>query len=337
MYPAHESLRMEGVTTEQARAFWVTAPGQGAILDETLPTPSPTDVVVRTRYSAISRGTESLVFTGRVPAAERTRMRAPFQAGEFPAPVKYGYCNVGIVESGPEALAGRTVFSLFPHQTRFVVPASAAYVLPGDVPAGRAVLAANMETAVNGVWDAGILPGDRVAVVGAGTIGCLVAWLASQIRGCDVCLIDVNPARAGVAAALGVAFATPGQAPAERDVVMHVSGSPDGLALALGLGAFEATIVEMSWFGSQQVALPLGEGFHAKRLSIRSSQVGHVATSRRARWDYRRRMEFALTLLRESALDVLISGEDPFESMPSVMQALATGARDAICHRIRYE
>lgn len=324
------------MTSEQARAFWVTAPGQGAILDELLPTPSATDAVVRTVYSAISRGTESLVFTGRVPEAERERMRAPFQAGAFPAPVKYGYCNVGVVESGPDGIRDRTVFSLFPHQTRFVLPAAAAYVLPDDVPAQRAVLAANMETAVNGVWDAGILPGDRLAVIGAGTIGCLVAWLASQIRGTEVCLIDVNPARASVAAALGVDFALPAAAPDERDVVMHVSGAPEGLELALTLGAFEATIVEMSWFGSQQVALPLGEGFHAKRLSIRSSQVGHVATCRRARWDYRRRMAFAISLLRESALDALITGEDAFESMPAVMHALATGARDAICHRIRY-
>lgn len=327
---------MEGVISEQARAFWVTAPGQGAILDESLPDPSATDVVVRTLYSGISRGTESLVFMGGVPAAEWQRMRAPFQSGTFPAPVKYGYCNVGVVESGPEAFIGKAVFSLFPHQTRFVVPAAGTYVLPADVPPGRAVLAANMETAVNGIWDAGILPGDRVAVVGAGTIGCLVAWLASQIRGTEVCLIDVNPARASVAAALGVAFALPVDAPRERDVVMHVSGAPEGLELALALGAFEATIVEMSWFGSQQVALPLGEGFHAKRLSIRSSQVGHVATCRRARWDYRRRMEFAIALLREPVLDVLFTGEDDFEAMPSVMRALATGARDAICERIRY-
>jgi len=324
------------VTADQARAFWVTAPGHGAIRDEILPTPAPSDIVVRTRYSAISRGTESLVFTGGVPEAEWSRMRAPFQAGEFPAPVKYGYCNVGEVEQGPGALVGRTVFSLFPHQTRFVISANAAYALPADVPAARAVLAANMETAVNGVWDAAILPGDRVVVVGGGTIGCLVAWLASRIQGTDVCLVDINPARAAVAAALAVPFALPDDAPRERDVVMHVSGSPAGLELALSLAAFEATVVEMSWFGAQSVSLPLGEGFHAKRLSIRSSQVGHVATSRRARWDYRRRMEFAISLLREPTLDALITGESAFDDLPAIMPALASGARDAICHRVRY-
>ena len=263
-------------------------------------------------------------------------MRAPFQSGDFPAPVKYGYCNVGEVEAGPEALVGRLVFSLFPHQTRFVIPASALHVLPADVPAERAVLAANVETAINGVWDADIQLGDRIAVVGAGTVGCLVAWIAGQMPGTEVCLIDINPERAGVAAALGVGFATPEQAPSERDGVVHASGSPRGLALALTLAAFEATIVEMSWFGTQSVPLSLGESFHAKRLSIRASQVGHVSPSHRARWSYGRRMALALTLLRDPAFDVLISGESAFEDLPAVMRALAAGERDALCHRIRY-
>ena len=324
------------MTSEQARAFWVTAPGHGAIHDEPLPLPAATDAIVRTRYSGISRGTESLVFSGRVPEAERQRMRAPFQSGDFPAPVKYGYCNVGEVEAGPAELVGRLVFSLFPHQTRFVVPATALHVLPDDVPAGRAVLAANTETAINGVWDADIQPGDRVAVIGAGTVGCLVAWIAGQIPGTEVCLVDINPARAAVAAALGVGFATPEQAPNECDVVVHASGSPRGLALALTLAAFEAAIVEMSWFGTQSVPLSLGESFHAKRLTIRASQVGHVSPAHRARWSYGCRMALALTLLRASALDVLISGESAFEELPDVMQALATGERDALCHRIRY-
>jgi threonine dehydrogenase-like Zn-dependent dehydrogenase len=324
------------VTSEQARAFWVTAPGHGTIRDESLSTPTASEALVRTCYTGISRGTEALVFTGRVPEAERQRMRAPFQSGDFPAPVKYGYCNVGEVEAGPAELVGRLVFSLFPHQTRFVIPSDALYVLPDDVPAERAVLAANTETAVNGVWDADIQPGDRVAVVGGGTVGCLVAWIAGQVPGTEVCLIDINPARAAVAAALGVGFATPEQAPIDCDVVVHASGSPRGLALALTLAAFEATIVEMSWFGTQSVPLSLGESFHARRLSIRASQVGHVSASHRARWSYRRRMALALRLLRASALDVLISGESLFDELPALMPALAAGERDALCHRIRY-
>ncbi|MGE3956958.1 MAG: zinc-binding alcohol dehydrogenase [Vicinamibacterales bacterium] len=322
--------------SDATRAFWVVEPGRGAILDEPLPPPSADDALVRTVYSGISRGTESLVFSGRVPESEWQRMRAPFQAGQFPAPVKYGYCNVGCVESGPRHLAGRHVFSLFPHQARFVIPAAALHVVPDEVPPARAVLAANMETALNSVWDADILPGDRVAVVGAGTVGALIAWLAGRIPGTEVCLVDVNPARASVASALGVRFALPDDAPGECDVVLHASGSGAGLERALQLAAFEAAVVEVSWFGAQRVSLPLGEAFHAKRLSIRASQVGHVAASRRPRWDYRRRMALALSLLREPALDVLITGEDAFDDLPTVMRALATGGHDAICHRIRY-
>jgi 2-desacetyl-2-hydroxyethyl bacteriochlorophyllide A dehydrogenase len=324
------------VPSHQARAFWITAPGNASIRDEPLPDAGPEEAVIRTRFSGVSRGTEALIYAGRVPASERQRMRAPFQAGEFPGPVKYGYCNVGEVESGHGGLTGKTVFSLFPHQTRFIAPTSALHVLPGDVPPERAVLAANMETAVNGLWDAAVQPGDRVAVVGGGTVGCLVAWLAGRMPGCDVCLVDVNASRSQVAASLGVDFATPESAPRDQDVVIHVSGSPEGLQTALDLGAFEATILEMSWFGTREVSLALGAAFHAKRLAIRSSQVGHVAPSHRSRWDHRRRMGLAISLLSDAALDVLITGETDFEDLPALMRDLASGTRDALCHRIRY-
>ena len=324
------------MTADHTRALWVLAPGQAAIRDTALSSPTDADVVVRTRYSAISRGTESLVFAGRVPEAEWQRMRAPFQEGQFPGPVKYGYCNVGEVESGPAHLVGQTVFCLYPHQERYVVPASAVQVVPSNVPAERAVLAANMETALNGVWDAQIQPGHRVAVIGGGVVGCLVAWIAARTPGTQVTLVDINPARADVASALGVSFAGLDAAPTACDVVVHASGAPEGLRLALTLAGFEATILEMSWYGTRDVSLPLGEAFHAQRLTIRSSQVGHVAPSHRARWDYRRRMAAALSLLADPALDRLITDDSAFDELPDVLQALATGARDALCHRIRY-
>ena len=263
-------------------------------------------------------------------------MRAPFQAGDFPAPVKYGYASVGRVARGPDALAGRTVFVLYPHQTRFIVPADAVHPLPDDVPPARAVLAANLETAINGLWDGRPHVGDRIAVVGAGTVGCLAGWLASRITGCEVELVDVNPGRAAVARALGVRFAEPAAAAREADLVIHASGSASGLALALELAGLEATIVELSWFGSQDVALPLGGAFHARRLTIVSSQVGRVAAAQRARWDSRRRMQLALRLLADPALDALVTGESGFESLPEVMATLARAPGDTLCHRIRY-
>jgi len=320
-----------------ARAFWVAAPGRGEIRSEPLPTPSEGEVVVQTLYSAISRGTESLVFNGRVPESEWTRMRAPFQVGSFPAPVKYGYSCVGHVEQGPVDLMGRAVFVLHPHQTRFVVPAEAVHPLPDGVPPARAVLAANVETAVNGLWDARPHVGDRIAVVGAGTVGCLAAWLAARIPGCRVELMDINPARANVAAAIGVPFTSPAAASRNVDLVIHASGSSAGLALALELAGHETRIIEMSWFGDQMAVLPLGSAFHARRLTIVSSQVGTVAASQRARWDARRRMQLTLSLLSDPALDHLITGESSFDNLPDVMAALASSPGDALCHRITYQ
>ena len=320
---------------DQARAFWIAAPGRGEIRTEPIAAPAAHEVAVRALFSGVSRGTEALVFEGRVPPSERARMRAPFQAGAFPAPVKYGYSSVGTIERGPAELEGRRVFVLYPHQTCYVVPAAAVHVVPDGVPPARAVLAANLETALNGVWDAGIAVGDRVTVVGAGAVGSMAAWLAGRIAACDVELVDVNPARADVARALGVRFAQPEAASVERDIVIHASGSPSGLRRALELAAFEAAVVELSWYGDREVAVPLGEAFHARRLTIRSSQVGSVAAPQRARWDARRRMRLALSLLADPALDVLITGESGFDDLPDVMPRLAAGG-DAIVHRVRY-
>jgi threonine dehydrogenase-like Zn-dependent dehydrogenase len=324
------------MTADVARAFWIAAPGHGEIRPETLPPPGADDVVVRALFSGISRGTESLVFHGRVPVSEHQRMRAPFQAGTFPAPVKYGYSSVGEVERGPRDLVGRRVFVLYPHQTRYQVPSAAAHVLPESVPAGRGVLAANLETAINGLWDARPQVGDRIAVIGAGAVGCMIAWIASRVPGCDVALVDVNPRKAWVANALGVDFATPETVSHDADVVIHSSGSPAGLELALRIAGFEATIVEMSWYGTQAVTVPLGEDFHARRLTLKSSQVGSIASSQRTRWDTRRRMQLALTLLADPALDALITGESEFESLPRVMAEVAAAPGDTLCHRIRY-
>lgn len=320
-----------------ARAFWTAEPGRGEIRDETLRPPAPGDVVVRALYSGISRGTEALVFTGRVPPSEYMRMRAPFQSGDFPAPVKYGYASVGRIERGPRGLEGRDVFVLHPHQTRYTVPADAVYLLPSGLPPQRAVLAANLETALNGIWDASVQVGDRVTVVGGGTVGILAAWLASRIIGCDVELVDINASRAETARGLGVRFARPDAASADSDVVIHASGSPSGLELALRIAGAESTIVEMSWYGTQNVSVPLGGAFHAQRLTIKSSQVGNVPPDRRPRWTARRRMELAIELLRRAPeLDAVISGESDFESMPALMAQLASSPGDTLCHRIRY-
>ncbi|HVL56017.1 MAG TPA: zinc-binding alcohol dehydrogenase, partial [Burkholderiaceae bacterium] len=279
---------------DEAFAFWVAAPGRGEIRSERLRRAGSGEVVVRALASGISRGTESLVFRGEVPASEHRRMRAPFQAGDFPAPVKFGYSSVGMVEQGPAELLGRPVFCLHPHQTRYVVDAGAVLPIPPAVPPKRAVLAANAETALNALWDGAPRVGDRIAIVGAGVVGSLIAWLASRIPACRVELIDIDPRRSGIAEALGVRFALPQQAVGGADRVFHASGSSDGLATALALAGFEATVIEISWYGARPVTVPLGAAFHSQRLTLRSSQVGAVATAQRARWTNRQRLALAL-------------------------------------------
>ncbi|MFF9063321.1 zinc-binding alcohol dehydrogenase [Streptomyces sp. NPDC014882] len=319
-----------------ARAFWIGSPGRGEIRDVALPDPAEGEVVVRSLYSGVSRGTETLVFRGGVPESQHAVMRAPFQEGDFPAPVKYGYLNVGVVEEGPRELTGRTVFSLFPHQTRFVVPADAVTVVPDPVPAGRAVLAGTVETAVNALWDAAPLVGDRIAVVGGGMVGCSVAALLRRFPGVRVQLVDADPARARTAEALGVDFASPEEASGGCDLVVHASATEQGLTRSLELLSAEGTVLELSWYGDRTVSLPLGEAFHSRRLVIRSSQVGTVSP-RRANRSYADRLALALDLLADPALDALVTGESAFEELPEVMPALADGRIPALCHRVRYD
>lgn len=330
--PANHSRVAPG----ESRACWVEAPGRAGLRQAALAAPGPGEVLVRALHSGISRGTELLVFRGEVPESEYERMRAPFQEGSFPAPLKYGYASVGVVEQGPQALLGRTVFCLYPHQTRYVVPAEAVHPLPEGLPPARAVLAANMETAVNALWDAAPRIGDRIAVVGAGVVGLLAAWLAGRVPGCEVELIDTNTERRAVAERLGLVFASPQRARPDADLVIHASGNAEGLATALRLAAFEAIVLEMSWYGRQAVTLPLGEAFHSRRLTLRSSQVGHVALPQRARWSHGRRLALALALLRDPALDALMTDAAPFDELPAVLERLAAGAPQTLCHRIDY-
>jgi threonine dehydrogenase-like Zn-dependent dehydrogenase len=320
-----------------AHAFWLRAPGVGEIRPVTLPEPRPGEVLVRTLRSGVSRGTEALVFRGGVPPGQYAAMRAPFQEGEFPAPVKYGYLNVGAVEQGPAELRGRTVFCLYPHQTAYVVPADAVSIVPDGVPPARAVLAGTVETAVNALWDAAPLLGDRVAVVGAGMVGCCVARLLTRFPAVAVTLIDVDPGRAEIAAALGVEFALPAEAAGGRDLVVHASATSAGLQTSLELLAPEGTVIELSWYGDTEIRLSLGGAFHSRRLGIRASQVGTLSPARSARRTTAERLALALELLRDGAFDALLTGESRFRELPDVMAGLAAGTVPALCHTINYD
>jgi len=319
-----------------ARAFWIREPGCGEIRAVGLPQPAPEEVLVRTIRSGISRGTETLVFRGGVPPEQRVRMRAPFQDGDFPGPVKYGYLNVGGVEEGPAELRGRTVFCLYPHQTAYVVPAAAVSVVPDDVPPARAVLAGTVETAINALWDAAPAVGDRAAVVGGGMVGCCIARLLSRYPGVRVTLVDVDSDRGPVAAALGVDFALPEDAPEGLDLVLHTSATSAGLQRSIDLLAPEGTVIDLSWYGTKEVRLSLGGAFHDRRLAIRSSQVGVISPARASRRTMPDRLTLALELLRDPAFDALLSGESHFDELPEVMARLADGSLPALCHTISY-
>jgi hypothetical protein len=323
-------------TDEIARALWYISPGQAEIRQENLAPLGAEDVRVRALFGALSRGTEALVFGGRVPESEYGRMRAPFMAGEFPFPVKYGYAMVGRIKEGPEALLGRPVFALHPHQDLFNVPTGAAIPLPEDVPPQRAVLAANMETALNAVWDAAPGPADRIAVVGAGVVGSLVAYLCGRLPGAEVTLIDINPARAELARALGVGFARPEAANGDCDLVVHASGHPSGLETALALAGDEATVLELSWYGDAPVTASFGGAFHSRRLRLVSSQVGRIAPSHRPRWTHARRLAAALALLADARLDALLAPAVAFHDLARRLPDILDARNGVLCQPITY-
>lgn len=304
------------------QALWTVAPGRCELRAEDLPAPAPGQALVRALASGISRGTERLVLMGRVPESQRAAMRCPLQAGDFPFPVKYGYSAVGVVEDGPEALRGRRVFVLHPHQDRFLAPAAMCIPVPEEVPDHRAVLAANMETAVNVLWDARPLVGERALVIGAGVVGLLVAALLARMPGLEVVVCDIDPRRRAVVESLGARFTAPEDAAGERDLVIHASADPAGLRRALELCAFEGRIVEASWFGDREASLPLGESFHAKRLSIVSTQVGAVAPAMRGRRTHGERMALALSLLADARFDRLVGPATRFADLPAAMPRL---------------
>jgi hypothetical protein len=314
----------------------MVAAGRAEIRQASAPAAGPVELRLRALVSGISRGTESLVFAGQIPESEWQRMRCPFQEGDFPFPVKYGYAMVAQVEDGPADLEGERVFCLHPHQTRMTLPIAAVVRVPAQLPTPRAALAAQMETALNALWDAGAVVGDRIAVVGAGSIGCLTAFLAAGIPETSVTLIDIDESRGRVASALGVRFAPPGgDLPRDCDLVFHASGEAAGLDLALSLAGFEASVIELSWYGTRRVEIGLGSAFHSQRLSLHASQVGAVSPHRRARWDGRRRLALALELCADPRLDILLQEETPFATLPEALPRIL-GRPGALFHLIRY-
>jgi threonine dehydrogenase-like Zn-dependent dehydrogenase len=325
----------------RARAFWTVAPGRGELREETLAAGKEdvddrakpghdvgNDLLVRALASGVSRGTEALVFAGRVPVSQRQAMRAPLMGGEFPFPVKYGYSTVGRTQSGAR------VFALHPHQDVFLAPPAMCIPVPDFVPTRRAVLAANTETALNLLWDARPIAGERILLIGAGVVGLLAASLLARYPAVRVTVVDIDPAREPLVRQFGCDFATPAAAPREQELIVHTSAAEAGLQLAFDCAAFEARIVEASWYGDNVPRVPLGEAFHARRLRLISSQVGAIARPMRFRRTHAERLATALELLVDHRYDSLLEGPTRFEDMPEAMpRILAPGG---LCHVITY-
>jgi threonine dehydrogenase-like Zn-dependent dehydrogenase len=323
-----------------AQALWYVARGQAELREQKLGALKPDTVRIKTLWSGVSRGTERLVFMGKVSSLDQDDMRAPMQEGTFPFPVKYGYCAVGMVEDGPSEWLGRTVFALHPHQNVFDTPLSLIAAVPDHVPPRRAVLAANMETALNALWDSGASAGQRIVVIGAGLVGLLVGYLAAQLPGAEVTMVDIDLSRKDIAARMGCDFQKPLDAPHNADIVFHASASESGLACALACAGNEARIIEMSWYGMDEIRAPLGLAFHHKRLHLISSQVGQVSPLHRPRWSHQRRLAKALELLQgtrgASCLDALITQEVAFADLPRVLPEFLAPSAKGLASVVRY-
>lgn len=324
-----------------ARALWYTAPGKVELRPERLAPLAPGWLTIETHFSAISRGTEQLIWHGAIAESEWQRMRAPFQDGDFPFPVKYGYSAAGVVIDGPPEWIGTNTFALYPHQEVFALPAANAIRLPEGVPLKRATLAANMETALNAVWDSGAGPADRIVIVGAGVVGLLITFLVARLPGTQTYVVDVVPERRAIVEAFGATFVAAGEDAGaaigeDADVVFHTSASAGGLHTAIAACGFEAALVELSWYGNATIEIGLGGAFHAKRLRLVSSQVGHVATSRRARWTHGRRLQAAAGLLADDRLDALVGDTVPFDQLSTQMADILGGARGGLAPVIAY-
>jgi len=324
-------------SSDLASALWYIAPMRAERRTDPLPAPGPDEARLVMQASALSRGTERLIASGLVPEGEKARMRCPMQGGDFPFPVKYGYCAVARVSAGPEEWLNKRVFVLHPHQDQFNAPVSMLNLLPDDVPDDRAVLAANMETALNAIWDSGMSAADKIVVVGGGVVGLLITYLGARFPGTDVTLVDINPARAGIAHAFGAAFALPEDAPKGADIVFHTSANPAGLATAINAAGNEGVVVELSWYGDKPVPVPLGGHFHAGRVRLISSQVGTVSPGHAARgWVYSSRLQAAFRLLRDARLDALITERIGFHALAPAIPRLLAGDAEGLVTLVTY-
>lgn len=283
----------------------------------TLATPASNQIEIASLYSLIATGTERLVAKGLVPQELYDHMAVPYMEGEFSFPIKYGYSLVGRVVTENHPLSGRIVHLLHPHQDRCIVSDHDVFAVPEGVPAKRATLASNLESALNGIWDAEVSIGDRVFISGFGMIGSLLARLLSMMPSVEVVVMDIDPIKRKLAENMGFTVVKDTE-DSDFDVAFNTSASGAGLQACINAVGYEGKIVEMSWYGVKAATLQLGGSFHSMRKRIISSQVSNLPANRRNRWDYLRRREVVFELLRNDAFDVHIGETVSFENLPDL-------------------
>lgn len=312
-----------------ARAVWFPQARAVELRREALPAAGPGDLRVRAIASAVSHGTEMLVYRGQVPS--QMPLDLPAVRGDFDFPIKYGYASVGwVVQVGARVegfATGDLVFVHHPHQTEYVVPATAQQGpepvrLPPELPPEHGVFLANVETAVNVLLDAAPRLGERVVVFGQGVVGLLLTQLTRQAGAGLVIAVDPFSLRRELARAAGadVVLAPDENLPTTirdltgglgADLVLEASGNPAALDQAIAATAFQGTVVVCSWYGTKPAAIDLGGAFHRRRIRIVSSQVGSIDPTLQARWSFRRRLDLARDLLSTLTLTPLITHRFP--------------------------
>jgi 2-desacetyl-2-hydroxyethyl bacteriochlorophyllide A dehydrogenase len=319
-----------------AKSLWFEEAGKAVFREDELPDLRKGWCCIDTSYSAISPGTERLVFLGDVPNDLFSQMKTAYMGGDFAFPLKYGYSLVGRIIDGSFERIGQTVHILHPHQNRCVVREEDAFPVPDDIPSKRATLASNMETAVNAVWDSGLTIGERALVVGFGIVGSLVARLLSFFPGVEVTITDNNPLKLSLAEKMEFDVQSPDNKSNAFDVAFHASGDPNGLQSAIDSVGFEGRVVELSWYGKKEVSLNLGGSFHSMRKKILSSQVSSIPPQFRSKWDFNKRKSLVFEFLARDVFDTHITHSYPFDDLVRVFDDLKTPPTEGLSYLVVY-